>query len=300
MKLKSIKVKDVIPYIFISPAVFLICGFLFYPMYNVFYYSLWQYNNLKPYATKFVGLGNFVDIFTSDQIFFGTLMITIIWVVVQVIMQLILGMIVALLLNAQFRGKSVARSLAFLPWSISGALTAVLWSLIYNEHIGVLNDIVTRLGFISENIAWIGNPKTSLICTMIADLWRASPFFAITLLAAMQGIPLELYESCSIDGGSRFKAFISITLPYLKQVIILTTLLSSVWEFKNVDLIFNLTGGGPGYKTTTLSMYITRVAIRNSDFGYGSALGVIAFFILLTFAIIYLNITKYGKEEEDL
>lgn len=288
------------PYLFISPALVLMACVLFYPMYNVFYYSLWQYNNLKPYATTYVGLQNFVTIFTGDPVFYSSLLVSLIWVVVQVTCQLAIGLALSLILNARFHGRAAARSLAFLPWSISGVLTAVLWSLIYNEHMGVLNDLCLRLGILSQSVAWIGNPALSLPATIVADLWRASPFFAINLLAAMQSIPGELYESCSIDGGSRWVAFRNITLPYLKGVIVLTTLLTAVWEFKNVDLIYNLTGGGPGYRTTTLSMYVTRAAIRNHDFGYGSALGVIAFLILLVFALIYLRLTRFGKEEDDL
>jgi multiple sugar transport system permease protein len=117
------------------------------------------------------------------------------------------------------------------------------------------------------------------------------------LLAALQTIPLELYEACAVDGGNAWKSFISITLPYLKDTIVFTTLLRGVWEFNNVDLILTLTGGGPANITTTLSMYIANQAITANNFGYGSALSVVAFAIMFVFAMIYLKLSCFGKEE---
>lgn len=300
MNQKWYKNKKLTPYLFISPAVLLIFGFLFYPMFNIFSYSLWRYNVNKPYATKFIGLDNFIEIFTRDNVFYGTLGLTAAWVLIQVTIQLVFGMMIALLLNQNFKGRGIVRSFVFLPWSISGVLTSVLWSLIYNEHIGVLNDICLKLGLIDNSVAWLGNASFAFLSIVVADFWRAVPFFAITLLAAMQSIPMELYESCRIDGGSKINGFRYVTLPFLKNNIVLTTLLTCVWEFKNVDLIYNLTGGGPGYLSTTLSIYITNTSINNRDFGYGSALAVVAFFFLLIASVIYLRLTKFGKEENDV
>lgn len=300
MHQKWYKNKRLTPYLFISPAVLLISAFLFYPMFNIFSYSLWQYNLNKPYATMFVGLNNFIQIFTQDKIFYGTLGVTARWVIVQVTAQFIFGMVTALILNQNFKGRGVARSLVFLPWSISGVLASVLWSLIYNEHIGVLNDLFLKIGLIDKSVAWLGNTSFSFMSVAIADFWRGVPFFAITMLAAMQSIPMELYESCRIDGGSAISGFRYVTLPFLKNNIVLTTLLCSVWEFKNVDLIYNLTGGGPGYLTTTLSIYITNSAVNDKDFGYGSALAVVSFIFLLLASFIYLRLTKFGKEENEV
>lgn len=287
-----------IPYLFIAPTLLLIGGFLFYPLGSVFYYSLQNYDFSAPYYNGFAGLDNFKRIFTDDPQFISSLGITFKWVVSQVGLQLTFGMIVALLLNQTFKARGFVRAIAFIPWAISGVLASVMWSLMFNEHMGVFNDILMKLGILDQGIAWLADTRTVFPSVVIAELWRGIPFFAITLLAALQSIPKELYEAGHVDGAGRWKSFIYITLPQLKNTIVLTTLLRVVWEFNNIDLIYNLTGGGPAHRTTTLTMYIAENAIHGSDFGYGSALTVVSFGILFIFAALYLKITRYEREEE--
>ncbi|WP_139488421.1 carbohydrate ABC transporter permease [Brevibacillus dissolubilis] len=288
-----------IPYLFISPAIVLIVAFLFYPLGNVFYYSLQNYDASQPYYNGFAGLDNFVRIFTQDPQFFASLWVSAKWVISQVSMQLVAGTLIALLLNQTFRFRTFFRAAAFTPWAISGVLTSVMWSLMYNEHMGVINDLLLRFGLIDQKIAWLANIETVFASVIVAELWRGIPFFAITILAALQAIPEELYEASKVDGASRFKTFLYITLPHLKNTIVLTTLLRTVWEFNNVELIFNLTGGGPAHSTTTMTMYVAEQAIHANNFGYGSALTVVAFGILLAFAVVYLKVSRFEREGEE-
>ena len=249
------------------------------------------------FTISLLGLENFVKIFTDDKLFFPSLWNSLKWVVSQVGLQLIFGLAFAVLLNQTFRLRGFVRAIAFIPWAISGVLASVMWSLMYNEHMGVFNDLLMKLGIISEPQAFLASTSSAFIAVVIAELWRGIPFFAITLLASLQSIPEELYEASDIDGASKWESFIHITLPHLKNTIILTTLLRTVWEFNNVDLIFNLTGGGPANSTTTLTMYIANLAVNGSDFGYGSALTVISFVLLFVFAMVYLKITRYERED---
>ncbi|MCI2253642.1 MULTISPECIES: carbohydrate ABC transporter permease [unclassified Domibacillus] len=288
-----------VPYLMIAPSVFIVVAFLFYPIGTVFYYSLFNYDLSAPYYNGFIGLENFKEIFTADKTFLPSLLITLKWVVSQVGLQLVFGMAVALLLNQTFKFRGVFRAAAFIPWAISGVLASVMWSLMYNEHMGVLNDLFMRIGIISESKAWLSDVSTAFGSIVVAELWRGIPFFAITLLAALQSIPNEMYEAAKVDGAGRRKTFFFITLPQLKNTIILTVLLRTIWEFNNVDLIFNLTGGGPAESTTTLTMYIASQAVHGSNFGYGSALTVVSFAILLIFAVVFLKVTKYEKEEAE-
>src|SRR5919205_1092217 len=131
-----------------------------------------------------------------------------------------------------------------------------------------VSSMIFSLGWGLSVKAWLADSTTAFISVVIAELWRGIPFFAITLLASLQSIPEELYEAAKVDGASRVKSFLYVTLPSLKNTIILTTLLRVVWEFNNVDLLFNLTGGGPANSTTTLSMYIAKLAVKGSNFGY--------------------------------
>lgn len=288
-----------LPYLLIAPAIVLIIVFLFYPVGNVFYFSLQKFNPTKAYENGFVGLDNFKMIFTSDKLFFPTLWVSAKWVFVEVALQLIFGLGIALMLNQAFKFRGVFRSAAILPWAISGVVTSTLWQIIFNEQIGPLNDILLNLGLIDHKIAWLSEVTTAFPAIVTAELWRGIPFFTIALLAGLQTIPGDLYESAVVDGAGRWKSFIHITMPFLKTTIILTTLLRAVWEFNNVDLIFVMTNGtgGPIDLTTTLPMYIVKQAIVAQDFGYGSALTVIGFIILLLFAVFYLKLSGYGKEE---
>ncbi len=288
--------KKAVPYLFLTPVFLLILIFLLYPFCNVFYYSFQNYNPLMPYSNRFVGFQNFVTIFTKDPLFYSSLLISGIWVFSQVVLQLFIGLVTALVLNHKFRGRSLIRGLLFTPWAISGVIVAIMWSMIYNEHFGLLNDLLLKSGLIQHKNAWVSNPQTALFAVMLAELWRGIPFFAISLLSALQLIPDELYESCSMDGGGRVVAFFHITLAYLKETIILTTLLRAVWEFKSVDIIYNLTSGGPINATTTLSMYMADQAIKLNNFGYGSAISVISFGFLLIFALFYLKLGGLGGE----
>lgn len=282
------------PYLYIFPVIMIIMIFLFYPILKVFYYSLMNYDLNKPWDFKFIGIINYRDIL-RDTLFYHSMLNSIKWVFNQVVLQLGFGLVVALLLNRSFKGCSILRSIAFSPWAISGVLTSMMWSLMFQEHIGIINDLLLKLGLIKNYIAWTGNPKTVFSAIVVAELWRGIPFFAITLLAALQTIPMELKESCKVDGGTPCVEFMYITLPYLKDTIVLTTLLRTVWEFKNVDMIYTLTAGGPAYLTTTYSVYIAKQAIEYNNFGYGSALTVVSFTILFIFSALYLHTTKFGE-----
>jgi len=284
------------PYVFILPAAITIIGLLFYPISTVFYYSLQYYNIGKPFYNGYVGMDNFINIFTNDDVFYSSLLVSAKWVGSEVSLQLLFGLIIALLLNRSFKGRGLVRSLIFAPWAISGILTTSLWSMMFNFNIGVINDALLRIGLIQTPVAWLSNPGTVFASIVIAELWRGIPFFSIILLAALQSIPYPLFEAAAIDGAGPWRTFTKITLPYLKDAIILSTLLRAVWEFNNVDLIYTMTGGGPANMTTTLTMYVVSKAIGSNDFGYGSALAVIVFLLLLVVSVIYLKLSKFGRE----
>jgi multiple sugar transport system permease protein len=244
----------------------------------------------------YIGLDNFRKIFTEDDLFYSVLGVTVKWVFSEVALQLILGLILALLLNQSFKLRGLIRSLTLVPWAVSGVLTTMLWSLMFNQHIGVINDLFKRIGFIDHNIAWLANVDTVFSAVVTAELWRGVPFFAITLLAALQTIPKEVYEASEVDGASKFRQLVSVTFPYLKESIIFATLLRGIWEFNSIDMIFTMTNGGPMSMTTTLPIYMMQKAILEGNIGYGSALGVVTFLMLLVFVLFYLRLNREGKD----
>lgn len=286
-----------IPYLLITPSVVLLLAIFGYPVIKVFSLSLQNYNFADFSNQGFIGLENFKTIFTEDDIIVDSLIFSFKWVAVEVGLQLVFGMILALILNTKFRGRGAVRALTLIPWAVSGVLTTMLWMLILNQSIGLVNQIMIKLGTSPGDVpAWLASTKLIFPSLVVIELWRGIPFFAITLLAAMQGIPADIYD---IDGAGKTAKFRYITLPYLKETIVLTTLLRAIWEFNSTDMIFTLTNGGPVNMTTTLPIYMLKTAVVSGNYGYGSALGVIAFIVLFLFAAVYMKMSKFGGEEDE-
>lgn len=286
-----------LPYLLIAPAVLLMVGFIAYPMLSVFYYSLQNYNATKPWRNGFAGLDNFRRIFTEDPLFWDSLVFSGKWVFTEVTLQLALGLILALLVNQTFVGRAAARAMVFSPWAVSGVLTTTIWLLLYNPSTGV-GRYLADAGIGTYGSSVLSDTGTVFWAAVLAELWRGVPFFAILILADLQSIPGDLYEAASVDGANRFRQFFHITLPHLRDAIILSTLLRAVWEFNNVDLLLTLTEGGPAGVTTTLPLYVAVTGFEAHDFGYATALTTVAFGILLFCSILYLRLSKFGGDHK--
>jgi multiple sugar transport system permease protein len=283
------------PYLLIAPTGLLVAVFLIYPIGSVVYYSLYDYNVTKPWANGFVGFDNYVTM-ASDSLFWRSLVFTVQWVFVEVGLQLVLGLALALVINETFVGRAVGRALVFAPWAVSGVLTTTIWLLIYNPTAG-FGRYLADAGIGQYGTSPLAQPGSAFWAAVVAELWRGIPFFAILILADLQSISRDLYEAAEVDGAGRFRRFWSITLPHLRTAIVISTLLRAVWEFNNVDLLYTLTGGGPGNATMTLPLYVARLAIDAKEFGYGSALTMAAFVILALFSITYLWLVRMGKDQ---
>ena len=283
------------PYLLISPAVLLMVAFLVYPMGSVLYYSLQNYNVTKPWDNGFAGLGNFRQMF-HDHLFWSSLGFSGKWVAANIVLQFLLGLGLALLVNETFIGRAFARALVFSPWAVSGVLTTSIWVLLYNPTTGITR-YFADMGIGQHGSSLLADPHSVFGAAVLTEVWRGVPFFAILILADLQSIPKDLYEAASVDGATRMSRFWHITLPHLKDAIILSTLLRAVWEFNNVDLLYTLTGGGPANQTTTLPLYVAQKATIAHEFGYGSALTMAAFCILLFCSILYLRLSKFGSRD---
>lgn len=283
------------PYLLLAPTMALMLIFLLYPLLSIGYFSLQKYSVIQPWDNGFVGLDNFVAML-GDDLFWMSLGFTAKWVIVEVVLQLVGGLIMALIVNAVFKGRGAARAILFSPWAVSGVLTTTIWLLLYNPAVGI-NKYLADVGIGHYGTSPLADGGTAFWAAILAELWRGVPFFAILILADLQSISPDLYEASHVDGAGRMRRFWSITLPHLRNAIILATLLRGVWEFNNVDLLYTLTGGGPANSTTTLPLYVAKVAIDSKEFGYGSALTVAAFVILSVFTVVYLRTAKFGKED---
>lgn len=225
-----------LPYIMLIPAFLFLLIFLAYPLFEVFRLSMQSYSIARLSEKGFIGFRNFAEIFTKDKTFPVALQNSLRWVLGTVVLQLISGFIIALILEKKFRGRTFARSVVFLPWALSGVVTAMIWSLMYNQNMGVMNNLLKQLGIINKDVAWLAGADIALRSAILSEVWRGIPFFAITILASLQNISPDLYEACRSDGGKPWQEILYIKLPMLKETIILTTFILLIFALAYLRL----------------------------------------------------------------
>ncbi|MDD2417987.1 MAG: sugar ABC transporter permease [Oscillospiraceae bacterium] len=275
------------PYLLVLPALLVVMAVVFIPAFNAVLMSIQSYDLRRPSEIGFIGLENYIGVM-QDSLFWESLWRTLLWVVFGVGFQFVFGFILALLLNRPFGGRGLARSVSLIPWVTPGVLIGLMWRWIYDGSYGVLNDILLKLGFIDEAIPFLARLSTVFPAVIVTIIWQGIPFFALMLLAGLQGVPGELYEAADIDGANVFQKFFRITVPSLRNTIYVTTLLRIIWVANSVDVIFNMTGGGPAYASQTLSVYIFNKA-NALNLGYSSTMSVILTVLLLLVAVPYLK-----------
>jgi multiple sugar transport system permease protein len=211
--------------------------------------------------------------------------------IVSVALELILGIIFALVLNEIIPARFFFRIALLIPWVIPIAISGRIWELLYNYDYGLLNYLVVTLGISNEPVSWLGTTTGAFFSIVISDVWKTTPFMSVILLAGLSAINDELYEQSRIDGANVFKRFFKITLPLLKPVLIVALLFRTIDAIRIFDLVYVLTGGGPGGSTTSLSLYAYNYYV-SGDFGYGSAVSVIVFIIATLLAAFYIKSVK--------
>lgn len=280
--------KKVLPYALLSPAVLVTLTIVFFPMIQAVWMSFHDYVLFRPKVISFVGLKNFITAF-NDEVFWISLRHTIVWIGITVPAQLFLGLCTALLLNQKFFWRPIARALIIIPWALPSVVIALMWVWIYDSNYGILNDLLLRANILKTAIPWLADPDTALYAIILTLTWQGFPFFAVMILAGLQSIPTSYYEAASIDGASNFRQFWHITLPGISGVVFTAVLLRIIWVANSIDVIFVMTGGGPGYATYTLPLYAFIKARTGLDFGYGSAIAVLFAIMLLSVVAIYLR-----------
>lgn len=283
------------PYLMLLPALGAIAAFMFYPIFNTLWLSLQNHVLTNRAAWGFAGLDNFARLM-QDAIFWKALKNTAVWTVANVALQTVLGLLVALLLNRPFKGRGLVRALSFSPWAVGGILVALIWGFMMSESVGVINDLLMRLKLVSGRISWFSSERMAMSAVIVANTWRGIPFFAISILSSLQVIPGEVYESAEVDGASPFGRFFHITLPLIKDTLVLTTLLRTIWTFNVIDIIYGMTRGGPNFSTLTVPTYIMMIFGDSLDMGYASAAAVLMMAIMLVFSALYLKAGAFGKE----
>ena len=284
--------RQVMPLALLSPAVLVTLAIVFFPMIQTAWMSLHEYVLFRPKKFDWVGLQNYFAVF-QDEVFWISLRHTVIWIAITVPAQALLGLATALLLNQPFPWRPLARALIIIPWALPSVVIALMWAWIYDSNYGILNDLLLRIGLLETSIPWLANPDTALYAIILTLTWQGFPFFAVMILAGLQSIPRSYYEAASLDGASNLRQFWHITLPGISGVLFTAFLLRVIWVANSMDVIFVMTGGGPGYATYTLPLYAFIEARTNLDFGYGSALAMSFTILLLGIVVLYLR--RAGK-----
>jgi multiple sugar transport system permease protein len=274
-------------WVLIAPALLLLLAVIAVPILRVLWLSFLHADLVGHQRYTFAGFDQYVRLW-NDARWLEALGNTVMFTFSSVAAELWLGLVFALLLHRAFRGRGLVRTLVTLPWVLPTAIMALAWAWIANDSFGVANDLLHRVGLQRAPVAWLGQPATAMATVVLADVWKTTPFVALVLLAGLQGIPDSVIEAARLDGLSAWHRLTRVILPLLLPSILVAGLFRLIQAYGAFDLIYVMTGGGPGGATETVSLYAYRNYFRYLDFGYGSALAVqaVALIALTAWAIV--------------
>lgn len=275
-------------YLMLLPAILLTLMVRVYPFLSGLRLSLTDYNLLRPQATKFVGLANYVQLL-HDQRFWHALWITVIYSVTSVVISYVIGLALALLLNRAFRGRSFLRSLLLLPWALPVAVTAVTFRWLLNDQSGLINTILLNLRIIDEPIQFFATPGMAMFTVILVKIWRNYPFMMVSLLAGLQTIDQELFEAAQIDGADKWNLLRYIIWPALIPVTVILLILQFIYAVNDFETIWLLTKGGPARSTETLVITAYQLAFNGTAFGYAASITVVMLILLFFIGQFFLR-----------
>lgn len=292
--------KQLTPYILMLPAVLIMLIFVYLPVAQNFYLSFFRWSSIDP-AMKFIDIQNYTRIF-SDKIVATGLRNNVLYSVISVVFQVGLSLILAAILEAKIIKPSLSnlfRNTLFMPAVLAITVVGITWQLIYSPNSGLLNQLLRAVNLDSLTHAWLGEETTAIYAIIAVSQWQWVGYDMILFVVAIQAIPEEMYEAASIDGATFWQKFWNITVPMVRETILVLTTINIIGGFKVFDIIWVMTAGGPNNSSQTLGSYLYRVGFRNDEMGYASALATLLFVITLILTIIQLRVGKTGSEVAD-
>lgn len=274
--------------VLLAPALLILGFVILYPLARGFYLSLLNYSLLDPAGPTPAYLNNYTKIL-QDKVFWGSLWNTFVFSGVSVLCGFLGGLVLALLLDQNLPFGRILRGICLVPWIIPFIVVGFLFTYMFNFDVGIINYILRAVGLIDSNQAWLARPELAMAAVITSNVWNQTPFYMLMFLAGLQGIPHELKEAASIDGANPFQVFWSITLPHLQNIMVIATILMLIRNFNNFPLIWVMTQGGPIYSTTTLIVYIYKLAFSDFNFGYAAAVAVIWLVLLMVMTALYVR-----------
>ena len=269
--------------VFALPALIVLFMLIAYP---VFYTGLLSVTDDQG---QFTGLQNFSDVLrprVTTQALWNTLW----WVVGSIFFQVVLGVAVAILLNQNFAGRALVRSITLIPWLIPGIVAATTWAWMFHTEFGIINYMLTSTGAFDESVGWLTRSNTVMPAMIAINVWKLFPFVAIMVLAGLQSIPQELYEAARMDGANYWEEVRHVMLPQIRPVISAVTLLLVIWALNAITIIYAITKGGPANRTVITPIQIFRLAFENVEFNQAAALSVMFFGVVMVIVLAYIKV----------
>jgi multiple sugar transport system permease protein len=296
-KKESLRVRgSLLPYIFIIPAIIMVALIVIYPLLGNIISSLQSDNQILSGGNiEFVGFKNYINAW-REGLFQLSFRNSFLFSFFSIVFSFLLGLISAILLNSITRGRAVYRVLIATSWVVTPVVAAFAWKFLLNDSYGQINYILLRLGIISERIIWLGQPDTAMASIVLANVWKIYPFCMIMLLAGLQSVSKELSEAASIDGAGYFHNLWYITLPQIKNIIVIVILLGFIWSFNDFTLVQVMTRGGPIQSTMVLPVFIQLLAFNHYRIGTASALSITLLIILFSLSLIYLRVINKNDD----
>ena len=281
-------------WMFMAPMLLVLALVAGWPLLRTFWFGFTDANLSDLDASEFIGLINYYYLL-QDPDWWNAVWNTFVFAIVSVALETIFGLGIALALHAHFRGRGLLRAAVLIPWAIPTVVSAQMWSWMFNDVFGVINHALVALHLIDQPIAWTASPDTALIAVIMVDVWKTTPFMALLLLAGLQMLPEECYESARVDGLHPLKVFVKVTLPLLKPALMVAVIFRMLDALRIFDLIYVMTGNNR--ETMSMSVYARQQLVDFQDVGYGSAAATLLFLIIALFTVVYLTLGKVGREE---
>lgn len=273
-----------------APSLILIFALAIYPLLYTIFISFTELNMMTG-ETQYKGLTNYIQAFTSGE-FWNSVWVTLLFTILSLVIQLPLGVLVALLLNQEFKGRWLLRSIVLVPWAVPTLVNSTLWNWIFNTQYGAANRLLIQFNLISEPIIWFDSPMKAMGVIVFADTWRMLPLYVLMMLASLQTIPQSQIEAAILDGAGAFSRFRNVILPLIKPMLLVVLVIRTMQALKVFDIIYMLTHGGPANGTMVISYYIYNQSFGFMHFSYGAALAIIVAVISTIITVLYVKILK--------
>jgi multiple sugar transport system permease protein len=283
-------------YLLLLPSALLITAIVLFPTAYGFQLSFQEMRLNRPdLGTGFVAFKHYARM-VSDPVFWLALRNTSVWVTTSVLVEFLVGLVAALALNRNLPGTKVFAVLILLPYFLPNVVAGNMWALMLDSRIGVVNDLLVKIGLLGGYKAWFADPSTAMGAAILVEAWHSFPFFTLLIMAGLKGIPTDLYKAADVDGAGPLAQLRLITLPMLRTIIAAAVILRVIGLVNSPDLLLILTQGWPGRSTQVLSLYAFQTAYQDFNFGYAGSLSVVMFVLLMLFAWAYIRLSKVNQD----